>query len=791
MFLNQLKLAFRHITKNKTSSFINIIGLAVGMAVVMLISLWMWDELSYNNIHPNRHKIARVMQNQLFGDEIQTWRTQAMQLAPVLREEYGDYFDHVILSSFPQNRTVSVDAQPFIQKGIFMEPNPAQMLSLNMLKGTGNTLTDPNTILLNEAMAQLLFGEENPIGKALRMGDNYELEVAGVYETLPSNSSFSDIQFIASWELYKTELPTWVDWGNSWFQVFVQVTDRLNVKEVSEQIELVKYHHVDEEEQRFDPALFLHPMTKWRLYDKFENGVNAGGNILYVRLFGIIGIFVLILACINFMNLSTARSERRSKEVGIRKTIGSTKRQLIFQFLGESILVAIIAFCLALNIAQLCLPLFNDIAGKELNLLWDQSWFWFMGIGATIIVGLIAGSYPALFLSSFDPAKALKGNIAFGQLATTPRKMLVVLQFTVSVSLIIGIIIVFQQIQHAKSRPIGYNYSSLISIPIRNPEIHNDFSVLRNELLQSGFVYELAKSESPITETYITNSGLDWEGKDPFMQDQFTTLRVSHEFGKTIGWNIVEGRDFSRSYSTDSAAFVINEAAASYLGFENPIGKQIKWGDNEVFTIIGVVSNLVTQSPFASVGPMLFFIDYERTNFINIKFRPEVQLQEAISSVETIFQSYDPQNPFSYEFVDEDYAQKFGEEERIGKLASIFAFLAIFISCLGLFGLTAFITERRTKEIGIRKVLGATITQIVQLLSKDFIFLVIVALLFAIPISWYIMEKWLESYPYRIEIQWWVFLFAGLSAVVIAFLTISYQSIKAALANPVDSLRNE
>ncbi len=791
MFINHLKIAFRHLLKNSVSSIINIIGLAVGMAVAMIIGIWIWGEVTFNSHFEHRDRIARVMQNQTFSGVTETWRTQPMQLAPELKNNYEAHFEHVVISSFSQDRVFSFEEKVLIQTGAFMDEGADDMLSLNFLKGKGEMLKDPLSIFIDDQMAKRIFGDQNPIGKTLQMDDKYELTVRGVYASFPERTSFGDVAFIGSWELFENEMPDWINWGNSWFQVFVMLKEGGDMEVVSEIIKDVKLNHIDEEGAKYNPQMFLHPMNMWHLFADFENGKSIGGRILYVWLFGIIGVFVLLLACINFMNLSTARSERRAKEVGIRKTIGSTRGHLIRQFFGESILVAFISYFVALNLAQLSLPFFNEWLSRPIQLLWSNSWFWLVGLGFTFVVGLISGSYPAIYLSSFEAAKAIKGSFKEGKQAAIPRKVLVVVQFTVSITLIIGIIIVFQQIQHAKDRPIGYNYQSLVNIPIRNPDIHDRFDVLRNELIGSGYVVEVAKSESPITRSFVTNSGLSWRGKDPNFQDQFSTMRISRGFGKTVGWEIVEGRDFSREFSTDSLAFVINEAAAAYMGFDQAVGEVIKWGDNGDFTVIGVVKNMIMQSPYASIQPMLFFLDKNRTSQLNIKVNPQSNVREALSNIEQIYTSFDPKNPFEYQFIDEDYADKFGDEERIGKLSGVLAILAILISCLGLFGLTVYIIEKRTKEIGIRKVLGATISSIITLLSKDFIQLVFIAMLIAIPISWYFMEQWLQNFEYRIDIQWWIFVLACLLSIAIAFFTISVQSVKAALADPVQSLRNE
>ncbi len=784
---NNFKMAFRHLLKHKGYSAINIGGLALGMSVAILIGLWLWDEVSYNKYHDNYHRIARVMQNQTF-DEVQTWRGQAKQLGPELRNNYSTHFKYISMSSGSRTRTLSSGEKILTRRGIYLEPDAPHMLSLEMLQGTRDGLQDKLSMIISESTAKAFFGDDDPMNQILKIENEDELKITGVYKDLPDNSSFSGIGFIATWELYEGYLPDWVGWGNSWFRTYVQVVDGADMAEVSESIKLAK-HNNDEGGRRLKPELFLHPMSGWRLYSDFEGGVSVGGRITYVWLFGTIGIFVLVLACINFMNFSTARSEKRAKEVGIRKAIGSYRSNLISQFLNESIVVAFLALVLSLLLTQLALPQFNTVADKEVSILWSNPLFWAALVGFTLFTGVLAGSYPALFLSSFQAAKVLKNST--GRYSSLPRKILVIVQITVSVTLVIGTLIVFQQIQYAKDRPIGYEQANLITVPIKTGYINKHYNTFREELLATGVVEEVAKSESPITQTWTTNSGFDWSGKDPNLHAEFVTVRVTHEFGKTIGWEIVQGRDFSKDMPSDSSAIVINEACVDYLGFEDPVGQVLDWGDNDKREIIGVVRNMVTQSPYGDIRQMFFFIDYNRSNYANIKLKSSASVSDAIAGVESVFKKYDEINPFAYEFVDQDYSSKFGGVLRIGKLALFFTVLAILISCLGLFGMASFVAEQRTKEIGIRKVLGASVSNLWQLVSRDFVVLVIVACLIAIPISYYFLNNWLLEFDYRTNISVAIFLIAGIGALLITLLTVSFQCIKVALASPVKSLKVE
>ncbi|MGN6639369.1 MAG: ABC transporter permease, partial [Mucilaginibacter sp.] len=718
-----------------------------------------------------------------------------------LRNEYGADFKHVIMSSWTDNHILSYGDKNLKETGNYMEPGITDMLSLTMLKGTRNGLDDPHSMLLSQSTARAIFGDADPMGKIIKIDHNNNLivKVTGVYEDLPENSSFGDLTFISPWQLlvkdqhYDTRFNN--PWGASWFQTLVQIADKADMNKVSDKIKDLKMKDLvrtNNSDARFKPVLFLHPMNHWHLYSDFKNGVNIGGRIQYVWLFGIIGIFVLLLACINFMNLSTARSEKRAKEVGIRKSIGSMRSQLITQFYSESMLIAVMSFLLSLLLTQLSLPFFNDLANKHIQMPWSSVFFWLASIAFTLFTGLIAGSYPALYLSSFNPVKVLKGTFRVGRLAAIPRKILVVLQFSVSIVLIIGTIVVFNQIQYAKNRPVGYNRNGLVTVPIQNDVIGKQAQVVRNELLTSGVVASVSRSESKISDWYPSNGGFKWEGKDPGLQENFKSLAITSEFGKTVGWQIKEGRDFDPGRVSDSSCFIINEAAVKYLGFKHPIGKTITWIGNGNYKIIGVVKDMVNESAYEPIEQTFYFMNsHWALNNFDIRINPNVSTHDALEKIGAIFKKYDPTTPFEYSFVDEDYAKKFDNEERIGKLASTFATLAIFISCLGLFGMASFTAEQRVKEIGIRKVLGATVFNLWRLLSTDFILLVGIALIIATPVAYYFMHQWLLNYKYHENISWWVFGVTAIGAIVVTLITVSYQSIKAAIANPVKSLRSE
>jgi ABC-type antimicrobial peptide transport system permease subunit len=774
-------------------SAINIIGLATGIAVTLLIGLWIWDELSYDRYHTNHRQLAQVMTTQTFNGVMSgTTGFVAIPLSNELRN-YTIDFKRVAMTSWNEEHILATGEEKLSKQGMWVQPGFPEMLSLKMLRGERNVLNDPSSILLSASVATALFGNADPINKLLKLDNKAALKVAGVYEDLPHNTSFYDVKFLAPWDKYIAD-ESWLQearsqWTKHCVQLFVQMNDHADIEKATRKIKDIPMQHINVAKDGKE-ALQLHPMDKWHLYSEFKKGKVVGGRIQFVWLFGIIGVFVLLLACINFMNLSTARSEKRAREVGIRKAIGSLRQQLMWQFLSESLLVTLLSFVLSLILLLLVLPFFNTLANKEIQLPWSNPFLWLLALGFTIFTGLIAGSYPAFYLSGFRPVKVLKGTFRAGRSTSLFRKVLVVLQFTVSVTLIIGTIIVFRQIQHTKNRPVGYSREGLITVLMNTPDLYGHTDAIRNDLLRTGAVENMGESSSPVTLVWSKDIGFDWKGKDPSTIPLFGVIAVTHDFGKTVGWNITAGRDFSRSFSMDTGTVILNEAAVKITGFKHPVGEIIKWkGQNH--QIVGVVKDMVMESPYSPIRPTIFFLQYGWSGFITIRIKPAIPVREALGKIEPVFRKYNPGSPFKYKFTDEEYARKFSDEERIGNLATFFATLAIFISCLGLFGLASFMAEQRTKEIGIRKVMGASVFNLWKMLSKDFVMLVVISCLIAIPIAWYVLACWLQQYEYHTQISWWIFLTAGMAALLITLLTVSYQAIKAALINPVKSLRAE
>jgi ABC-type antimicrobial peptide transport system permease subunit len=805
MFFNHIKVAWRNLVKTKGYAAINIGGLSVGLAITLLISLWLWDELSYNKYHKNYDQVAQIMNVGNFNGQRFAANSVQLPLEKVLRTTYGNQFKHIVLSRYPQDEVLTVGDTKVKQSGRFMQEGAPELLSLDMLQGTRGGLHDPSSIFLSASAAKTLFGDKDPMEQTVRISNKLSVKVTGVYKDIPHNSEFSDMHFIASWELLNLMLP-WMkeaetSWGNTSFLLYVQIADNRNFKSVTAAIKNAIRDNTSEDERRFNTEPVLYPMSRWHLYSEWKDGVNTGGRIQFVWLFGIIGAFVLLLACINFMNLSTARSEKRAREVGVRKAIGSGRSHLIHQFLTESFLVVVIGYALALLLVTLLLPAFNELADKRMNMPWANLNFWWASAVFVLFTSFVSGSYPAFYLSSFHPVKVLKGAFRAGKWSAVPRKILVVVQFTVSVALIIGTIMVYRQVMHAKDRPIGYDRNGLIAIPVRSDAVMRNFETFSNRLKQEGVVTEIASSSSPLTAVWANYGDVKWKGKDPNKIQAFGVIWVSHDYGKTVGWEFKEGRDFSRTYKLDSVSpqspkdpvysMVVNEAAVKYMNLNKPLGEIVEIGGYKL-QIIGVIKDMLMESPFDPVRQTIYMVNCnEAASVIHARFAPTISIAQGLAKTEKVFKQLVPSLPFEYQFADSEYAMKFASEERIGKIAGVFASLAIFISCLGLFGLASFVAEKRTKEIGIRKILGATVYNLWQMLSVDFVVLIVISCGIAVPLSYYFLDRWLQQYEYRTTISWWVFVVATAGALILTLLTVSFHAIKAAVSNPVKSLRSE
>ena len=796
MLINFFRVAIRNLQRNRGYASINIAGLAVGMAVVILIGMWMFDELSFNTNHQNYDRIAQVYMNQTVNSQVKTMTECPMPTSQELKTTYGNYFKRVVTAWWENNHVLQVGEKKTMQYGTFIEPDALDLFSYKMKLGSLASLQDRSSIVLSESAAKALFGDEDPMNQSIRIDNEMDVKVTGVFEQMPYNSRFHDTQFLGNWDMWVAR--------NSWLQAdthnwsktiatFVELQPGVSVDEVNKAIAGLKKKNISAEQAASEnPELFLEPMSKWHLYSTFKNGKSVGGRIQFVWLFATIGSFVLFLACINFMNLSTAQSEKRAREVGIRKSIGSMRSQLIQQFLSESFIVVLCAYCIALALVTASLPVFNELTDKRMSWPWNNLYFWGASVIFILVTSFISGSYPALYLSSFQPVKVLKNTFRTGKFSAAPRKVLVIVQFTVSIALIIGTVVVWQQIQFAKNRPVGYTRAGLIMVQKTLDEFfaNNNSEALRNELMKSPAVEGMAESSNPATEVWFNSTSLDWRGKDPNVQADFATMAVTHDFGKTVGWKIVNGRNFSREHSTDSTAVVLNETAARLMNFESPLDEEIAW-DGKKRKVIGVIQDMVMTSPYDPVKPTAYKLSYDEAYMITIRINQEMSMSEALSKIEKVFQTVIPSAMFDYKFVDQEYAQKFASEERVGRLASIFAVLAIFISCMGLFGMASFVAEQRRKEIGIRKTLGASVRNLWTMLSLEFVQMVLLACVIGIPVAWLYLNEWLQQFTYRVSISIWVIFLSAAGALAITIITVSFQTIRASMADPVRSLRSE
>jgi ABC-type antimicrobial peptide transport system permease subunit len=785
-------IALRQLRHNRGYTFINIFGLATGMAIALVIGLWTADELSHDRSYPNPARIAEILQNQQGGsfakDKKATYTgpTVAPVLSGFLKKDYGDIFAQTAMLAWPDERLLTAGDRSVSRTGAWAEYSFPLIFGYHFLCGNAESLRDPNTALLSRSTAIALYGTTNAVGMTFNYNARLPFRVGGVYDDQPANSSFHDLDFFVSiahpnigWLTQNT------DWLNHGCRIFAQLAANTSPEQATARIKNLCTPFVKEDYETYT----VYPFERLYLHGDFTNGSPDGGRIGFVRLIGIIGAFVLLLACINFMNLSTARSEKRAKEVGIRKTVGSLRSHLIAQFLGESTLVALLSFAGALVLATLSLPAFSDLAGKTLTLPWTSPLFWTLSLLFTITTGLLAGSYPAFYLAAFRPAKVLKGAFKAGRGAGLPRKILVVAQFSISLSLIIGTIVVYRQIQFAKDRPIGYDYTGLITVPINTDSLSRHSEALRTALINTGAVTHVAKA-SQSTTLFGQNNSIEWEGQQPDQkQISFRDVFVNADFGPAIGWTVLQGRDFSRAFPTDSTAAILNEEGAKIIGFKDPVGKTVRHFGKS-YTIIGVVKNMLTNDPYDRIQPAIFLGDGGNYAY-TIRLKPGIPVHSALATIEPVFRKFNPASPFIYHFNDEMYEQKFLTETHVGNLATVFAALAILISCLGLFGLASFVAEQRTKEIGVRKVLGAGVGRLWALLSGDFVKLVALSMCISMPLTGIAMHKWLQNYTLHTHLSVWIFVAAGAGILSLTLATVSFQSLKAALANPIKSLRTE
>jgi ABC-type antimicrobial peptide transport system permease subunit len=788
MFRNYLKIAIRNLFRNSVYSFINIGGLAIGLACSVLILLWVWDEISFDRFHENSPQLGQLYFNNHFSDNVST--SQAVPLGPY---EFLKTFDSGIkntcMAYWPSNALLSNGEKKLYQLGRMVTPEFLEMFRFPMLKGSPDkALDEPRSIVITESLSKALFGDSDPLNQMIKLDNTYELKVTGVLKDLPSNSTFQ-FKYLASWAVYGEQ--AWAkrdrdNWDNESYPVFVELQPGANLQDINNAIKDLPNQKIKDPE--FKREAFILPLSDWHLRSKFENGIQNGGMIEFVRNFSIIAALILIIACINFMNLATARSERRAREVGIRKTVGSLRKELIGQFIGESILITTIAFIIAVVFVEIALPSYNALVDKKLFINYSSPWVWVLAISVIAITGILAGSYPAFYLSSFKPVSVLKGKIQTGSMATTPRKALVILQFFFSVILIFGTIVIYKQIEFTKERSLGYDNENLINIE-GNEEMSNNFNTIKQQLLESRLAVSVTSSSSPVTAIYGNNT-FDWPGKPQGQTVLFSRVQIGYDYAKTMGIKILEGRDFSEEFKSDSSAMLINKAALEVMGVEKPIGLEVSMWSRK-WTIVGVLDNVIMDSPFSQVRPGFFILDNGYRNYVTARLAKTNNMATTLENTKAIFEKLSPSYPLVYEFVDQDFSSKYKSINLVSSLATIFAFLALFITSLGLFGLVTFTAEQRTKEIGIRKIMGATTINIVQLISKDFTRLVLIGFVIAAPLAWWLMNNYLNQFSYRIHIAWWILPATGFIALAVTLLIVCSQALKAAAANPSQSLRSE
>jgi len=788
MFRNYLKTSIRNLWKNRGYSFLNIAGLAIGIACAALIFLWVEDELTFNHYFSNRDNLYNVKDQQTYDGTTFTFDATPGPMAAAMKQEIPG-IKNTARCTWGNQLLFSYGDKAIYDQGNYVDAPFLSMFQLQFIKGSpSKAFTQLNSLVVNETMANKFFGTADVLGKTLKVNNKEDYVITGVIKDLPKNVSFK-FDWLAPFKIYENNNQWLQQWGNNGVITYVETEPNANIDAINNKL----HGYIQTKMPEAIAKMSIYPMNRWRLYNNFDtNGKEKEGRIKYVNLFSLIAWIILIIACINFMNLATARSEQRAREVGVRKVLGAGKGKLIGQFIGESLIMAFISAFLAVIIVYVVLPAFNMLVEKQLIVDILNPVHIGALVSIAILCGLIAGSYPAFYLSSFNPVTVLKGlKLKSGASAGFIRKSLVIVQFTISVVLIISTIIIYQQLQHVKDRDLGYNKEGLVYTTLSG-KMKENFGVIKNDLIRTGVVQNASLSNSQVLQLGSNTGDFDWQGKDPNKQVLITVEGVNPEYVSTMGMHLKSGRDFYSDIKSDSNNIIINEALAKLLGKKDVVGSVVtRNGGKEKYTIVGVINDFVYNSMYSPAAPLILYSDTSNVNFLTVRFKQNADLKTALAKVESVVKSDNPGYPVEFNFVDEQFNQLFKTETLIGKLASVFAVLAIIISCLGLFGLAAYTAERRTKEIGIRKVLGASAQGLAGLLSKDFIQLVAISCLIAFPVAWWMMHNWLQDYEYRVEISWWIFIAADLLAIFIALITVSFQAIRAAFMNPVKSLRTE
>jgi putative ABC transport system permease protein len=788
MFKNYIKIAWRNLYRNKAFSFINISGLAVGMAGTILIFTWIQHQLSYDQFHAKKAVLYKVWQRAADpSGKLSCWDITSGPVGAALKQEYPEVQSSARMY-WPIDRLFSYRDKLIKAEGRDVDKPFLTMFSFPLIEGNAaHALDGVHNVVITQKLAKSIFGSESPMYKLIKLDGKQNYQVTGIMQDLPNNTEFKFdyLVSLAGGEQYYSAGNTW---SNNTYQTYIELKPGVDVEKFGKKIADINKRH----DNSTNSETFLHPITKWHLYSSFENSKATGGLIDVVQLVGVIALLILLVACINFMNLSTARSEKRAKEVGVRKVIGAGKWSLIAQFLSESVVIAFMAGMVALVLVVICLPAFNRFTNETLVVEYFNPLFIAGLLAFIIFTGVMAGSYPAFFLSAFKPVKVLKGAFKDGQRWFTPRKVLVVVQFTVAIVMVVSTMVVYRQIQFAQQRDNGYVQNNLLDISLEG-NINKNFDLIKNELVQTGAATAVSKTSFSVTEQASTSNGYSWTGADPKQPSiEFTRFNTTGNFVNTLGMTLLDGRDIDLSvHPADTASVLLNETAVKKMGLKNPVGQTFYFNrfPNKPLTVVGVFKDFIIASPYNPVNPMVVH-GYRNWNFnMVVRLNEHNSTAKNLQLAAAVFKKYNPDYPFEYQFVDQRYAKKFADEVKTATLAAVFAGLTIFISCLGLFGLAAYMAESRSKEIGIRRVLGASVINVVQLLTREFVLLVIIALVIAVPIGWWAMHNWLQSYNYRISIGWLTFVLAGVTAILLAVITVSLQAVKAATANPVNSIR--
>jgi ABC-type antimicrobial peptide transport system permease subunit len=786
MFRNYLKIAWRNLWRNKGFSITNILGLTIGITCTILILLWVQDELNYDKFNTNYDNIYQVMANRDFNNEKFTDPNMVMPLAQSIQAQVPQV-KNAVLTTYRAPHVITYGDTKLKQSGYTVSDNFFKVFTVKFIEGSAATaIPDAYSIVLSQTAAKALFGNEEALNKVVKIDNNYNAKVTAIVADMPGNSTlqFDFVNLFNYSGDYEKQAMT--NWQNCSWMVYIQTLPGADIQTIEKKINDIKYQHdpIDKNISKY----FAFPMRDWHLRSDFKDGKNVGGMIEYVRMFAIIACIILLIACVNFMNFSTARSEKRAKEVGVRKTLGSDRKQLVLQFYFEAMILTLIAFALSLITVLLLLPSFNTLVDKHLLLPFDQPTFWLAALLIIIFTGIIAGSYPALYLSSFNAVKVLKGTFKPGKNATLPRRILVVAQFVISILLISSTIIVYQQIQHIRDRDMGYDPNNLVMIP-SSDDISKNYTVIKEKLLKTGMINAVTRTLSPITQIWWKSQGPDYNGKPANQNMIFNGMGADLDFTKTMGIKMLQGNDFSGT-PADTGYVLLNKAAITAMGLKNPIGMQMRY-NNGVYTVRGVMDDVIMESPFKPVDPLMVYFRPGGTQYVTIRLNNNASPKSVLAAIQNIFTAYNPSEPFEYQFVDAEYGKKFITEDLIRKLSNIFAALAIFICCIGLAGLASFTIEKRIKEIGIRKVLGASVQQLLLLISKEFLRLVLIAFVVAVPLTYWLMNNWLQKYAFRIDISVWMFAAVGCVVLLLTLIVVSLNTIGAAIANPVKSLRAE